>query len=74
MATFGLHRLSKSISYSSICLSLLTGYEPKSGFLQTQIKRLPMLHDLDFEETESRDKFGIDRNPQSSSLEELVMP
>ncbi|XP_022788058.1 L-asparaginase-like [Stylophora pistillata] len=47
------------------------GYQPKSGHLQSQIKRLPMLYDVEYakiEPKESVTSFG------TSALEELAMP
>lgn len=46
------------------------GYQPKTGFLQSQIKRLPMLYD---------DEYMDERPPicdtsDNTSLEELAMP
>lgn len=53
------------------------GYQPKSGHLQTQIKRLPMLYDEDYTKIEpkgSLKSFSCDNAASTSQLEELAMP
>lgn len=53
------------------------GYQPKTGFLQTQIKRLPMLYDEEYRKADQTEAFSesVNNTPGSnSSLEELAMP
>ncbi|EDO48620.1 predicted protein [Nematostella vectensis] len=48
-----------------------SGYQPKTGFLQKQIKRLPMLYDEDFMATRKNQQ---QTQSESLELEELAMP
>lgn len=57
------------------------GYQPKTGFLQTQIKRLPMLYDEEYSKIDQTERSkatcceNVSDTPGSnSSLEELAMP
>lgn len=57
------------------------GYQPKTGFLQTQIKRLPMLYDEEYTKVDQTERSiatccenDNDIPGSNSSLEELAMP
>jgi hypothetical protein len=53
------------------------GYQPKVGFLQKQIKRLPMLYDEEYFKTHPSTRPADHVNDDGSStsvLEELPMP
>lgn len=53
------------------------GYQPKSGHLQSQIKRLPLFYDVEYakiEPKESVTSFSCDNTAGTSALEELAMP
>ena len=60
---------------------VLIGYQPKTGFLQTQIKRLPMLYDEEYRKVDQTERSkdtcceDVNNTPSSNtSLEELAMP
>jgi len=54
------------------------GYQPKTGFLQSQIKRLPMLYDDEYMNDDLRNRpahvDSSNNTSNNSSLEELAMP
>lgn len=53
-----------------------SGYEPKPGFLQSQLKRLPMLYDEEYMGNDLERDPALDRNDNTDcvALEELAMP
>lgn len=55
---------------------LFPGYEPKPGFLQSQLKRLPMLYDEDYMGNDLGRDPALERNDNTDcvALEELAMP
>jgi len=55
---------------------LFPGYEPKPGFLQSQLKRLPMLYDEEYMGNDLERDPALDRNDNTDcvALEELAMP
>lgn len=56
------------------------GYQPKTGFLQSQIKRLPMLYDDEYMDNSSKGSPALDKSNKTadktecSTVEELAMP
>lgn len=59
-----------------MAIFLYLGYEPKPGFLQSQLKRLPMLYDEEYmgNDLESGPALDINDNTDCVALEELAMP
>ena len=61
-------------------VQLYLGYQPKTGFLQSQIKRLPMLYDEDYTKVDDQTVRSVAtcceniNNASNNSLEELAMP
>ena len=71
IALVELNRKREEVSRKCFCsCSVSVGYQPKTGFLQSQIKRLPMLYDDEYMD----ERPPICDSSDNTSLEELAMP
>ena len=74
---WGIFDYELNLSTIDVFNCVLIGYQPKTGFLQTQIKRLPMLYDEEYRKADQTETGRDNVNNtagSNSSLEELAMP